>query len=82
MAKDVEEQFLRVQLDEAKSILLKQQTRISELKEESHFWERECKIQMLRIDKVKEWKKEAENYQYGDGLDTQEINDKLKEILK
>ena len=34
VAKDVEQQFLRVQLDEAKSILLKQQMRISELKQQ------------------------------------------------
>ena len=78
----VDEEFNAIKSQEAKNIILKQQMRISELKEESHFWERECKIQNLRIDKVKEWQKEAENYQYGDGLDTQDIKDKLKEILK
>ncbi len=34
MGKDVEEQFLRIKLDEAKEIILKQQMRISELKQQ------------------------------------------------
>ena len=34
MGKDVEEQFLRIKLDEAKEIILKQQMRISELREQ------------------------------------------------
>ena len=82
MEKGVEEQFGKIRSDEAKAIILKQQMRTSELKTENESLRKGLIQLQLKIAKIETWKTEAENYKYGDGLDTQEINDKLAEILK
>ncbi len=76
MAKDLEEAFAKIQGDEAKNIILKQQMRISELKMSQDSLAKEVTFLRGKIDEIKEWYKEESG-----SLDEHDGN-QLKEILK